>query len=156
MPFFRPYNFVASIKIQCFNDFNAHSELWWSDGDTTPEGHEIEELFSSLNLSQIINEPTNFTPNKKPTCTRPSLDAKCHHDIIHCKINYKIPPPPPHKRTIWHYDRANCDAFQSRLKTFPWVQQFNLNSDINWQVKYFTEVIHNVISNFVPHDFPHS
>ena len=149
-------------------DFNAHSRLWWPAGDTTPEGHEIEEFFSSINLSQIINEPTNFTPNKKPTCidliftdqpnlvlnsgTRPSLDTKCHHDIIHCKINYKIPPPPPHERTIWHYDRANCDAIQRSLKMFPWVQHFNLNNDINWQIKSFTEIVHNVISNFVPHD----
>ena len=80
-------------------DFNAHSKLWWSDGDTTPEGQELEDLFSTLNMTQIIQEPTNFTPNKRPTCidliftdqpnfvlnsgTRPSLDSKCHHNIIH-------------------------------------------------------------------------
>ena len=88
-------------------DFNAHSQLWWTNGDTTPEGQDIGDLFSSLNLSQIISEPTNFTPHKSPTCidliftdqpnlvlqsgTRPSLDPKWHHDIIYCMINYKIP-----------------------------------------------------------------
>ena len=41
-------------------DFNGHSQLWWSDGDTTPEGRKIEELFTSLNLTQVISEPTNF------------------------------------------------------------------------------------------------
>ena len=149
-------------------DFNAHSKLWWSGGDTTPEGQELEDLFTSLNLSQIINEPTNFTPHKNPTCidliftdqpnlvlssgTRSSLDPKCHHDIIHCRVNYKIPPPPPHERTVWHYDRANSEAIQRSLKAYPWVQQFNLNNDTNWQVKQFTEVVHNVLSNFVPHD----
>ena len=90
-------------------DFNGHSQIWWPDGDTNPEGREIEDLFSSLNLSQIISEPTNFTPGCLPSCidliitdqpnlildsgTRPSLDPKCHHQIIHCKVNFKIPPP---------------------------------------------------------------
>ena len=49
-------------------DFNAHSQFWWPDGDTNIEGMEIENLFTSLGLPQIISEPTNFEPNKKPTC----------------------------------------------------------------------------------------
>ena len=32
---------------------------------TPPEGTEIEPLLSSLGLSQVICEPTNFEPNKK-------------------------------------------------------------------------------------------
>ena len=49
-------------------DFNGHSQLWWPDGDTTAEGRKIENLLSSLSLSQLIFEPTNFEPNKKPSC----------------------------------------------------------------------------------------
>ena len=49
-------------------DFNAHSKLWWSDGVTTPEGRQIEDLFTSLGLSQIISEPTNFEPSCNPSC----------------------------------------------------------------------------------------
>ena len=137
-------------------DFNAHSHLWWPDGKATPEGNELEDLFTSLNLTQIINEPTNFTPNKSPTCidliltdqpnlilnsgTRSSLDPKCHHSIIFCKMNYKIPPPPPHERIIWHYDRANSDAIQRSFKSFPWEQHFRINNDgkSNYLRKYFT------------------
>ena len=33
-----------------------------SFGGTNLEGREIEDLFFSLNLSQIISEPTNFEP----------------------------------------------------------------------------------------------
>jgi len=32
-------------------DFNGHSKLWWKDGDTNPEGREIEELTTSLGLN---------------------------------------------------------------------------------------------------------
>ena len=49
-------------------NFNAHSLYWWTDGDTTPEGSEIEHLLSSLGLFQVVSEPTNFEPNKNPSC----------------------------------------------------------------------------------------
>ena len=51
-----------------------------------------DDLFTTLNLSQIVNEPTNFTPNSQHSCidlivtdqpniilnsgVRPSLDPK--------------------------------------------------------------------------------
>ena len=116
-------------------DCNAHSQLWWPDGDTNPEGMEIENLFTSLSLSQVISEPTNFEPNKSPSCidliatdqpnlildcgTRASLDTYCHHQIIYCRVHLKIPPPPPFKRIIWHFNRANTAANQEEHDQFP-------------------------------------
>ena len=49
-------------------DFNAHSESWWPDTDTTPKGAELEELFTLLGLPEIISGPTNFDPLKNPSC----------------------------------------------------------------------------------------
>ena len=108
-------------------DFNAHSQLWWPDGDTTHEGTEIDELFTKLGLFQIISEPTNFEPNKNPSCidllvtdqpnmildsgSRASLDSYCLHQVIHCKVNFKIPPPLPFERKIWHYNRAGLSFY---------------------------------------------
>ena len=100
-----------------------------------PEGIEIENLFTSLGLSQIISEPTNFEPNKNPSCidliatdqhniildcgTRVSLDTYCHHQIIYCRVNFKIPPPPPFERIIWHFNRANTAAIKRSMTNFP-------------------------------------
>ena len=50
-------------------DFNAHSQLWWPDSNTTTEGSEIDNLFSYLGLPQVISETTNFEPNKSPTAS---------------------------------------------------------------------------------------
>ena len=149
-------------------DLNGHSQIWWSEGDSTPEGKKIEELLVELNLSQVISEPTNFTPGKKPSCidllitdqpnlilnsgTRPSLDPKCHHQIIHGKINYKIPPPPPIERKIWHYNKANTDAIKRSMTSFPWARHLGINSDINWQTKQFQNIFLNIMSNFIPND----
>ena len=149
-------------------DFNAHSQMWWSEGNTTPEGVVIEDLFTSLGLHQLICEPTNFEPNKNPSCidlvvtdqpnlvldsgTRPSLDSLCHHQIIHCKVNFRIPPPPAYERKVWHFNRANVNAIKMSMTNFPWLQHLSLNRDPNWQLKTFTDTVLNIMANFVPHE----
>ena len=147
-------------------DFNGHSQLWWPLGGTTPEGSSIEEMSSLLGLSQLIRDPTNFEPNKNPSCidliftdqpnlvlesgTRSSLDSFCHHQITYCRFNFKIPPPPPFKRKIWLYDNANVSSIKRSICNFPWRQLFQQNCDPNWQVNLFTETILNIMSNFIP------
>ena len=46
-------------------DLHGHSKFWRAESNTTPEGKAIDDLFTSLTLSQIFSEPTNFTPAKK-------------------------------------------------------------------------------------------
>ena len=86
-------------------DFDAYTQFWWLDGNTTPEGEKIDERFSK-GLSQIISELTNFEPHINPSCidlivtdqpnitlesgNGASLDSYCHHQIIHCKTNFRI------------------------------------------------------------------
>ena len=129
-------------------DFNGQSQIWYPGGATTPEGAEIEDLISNLGLHQVINEPTNFEPNKNSTCidliitdqpnlildsgTLPSPDPFCHHQIIHCKANFNIPPPPPYERKMWYYDRANQELIKRSMNNFPWEQHLHLNTDPNW------------------------
>ena len=149
-------------------DFNGHSQLWWHDGDTTVEGREIENLISSLNNSRLISEPTNFEPNNNPSCidlvitdqpnlvldsgTRASLDSFCHHQITYCKVNFNIPPSPPFERKNWHYDRANIPLLKRSMLSFPWLDHLNINQDPNWQVRTFTKLFLNIMSNFIPNE----
>ena len=121
-------------------DFNGHSQFWWPDGDTTSEGREMENLISSLNLSQLISEPTNFEPNKNPYYIDLFITDQPNivHEITYCKVNFNIPPPPPFERKIWYYDRANIPLLKRSMFEFPWLQHSNINQDPNWQVKTFT------------------
>ena len=48
-------------------DFNGKSQLWLPYGEETPQGREIENMLTSLGLSQVISEPTHFEPGKKPS-----------------------------------------------------------------------------------------
>ena len=138
-----------------------------SFGGLTPEGVIIDELFTNLGLSQVIFELTNFEPHKNPSCidliitdqpniilesdTQASLDSYCHHQIIHCKVNFRIPPL-PFERQIWHFNRANSAAIKQCMISFPWHQHINLNTDPNWQVKAFTDIFINIMSNFIPNE----
>jgi len=149
-------------------DFNAHSQFWWPQGDTTAEGMELEELFTKLALFQLISEPTNFEPHKNPSCidlvvtdqpnivldcgTRSSLDHFCHHQITQCRINFRIPPPPPFERKIWHYNRADSAGIKRSMINFPWREHLNNNTNPNWQVNTFTDIFLNIMSNFIPNE----
>ena len=125
-------------------------------------------MTSVLGLTQLINEPTNFEPNKNPSCidliftdqpntvldsgTKPSLDNYCHHQLIYCRMNFNIPAPPPFQRKIWKYDRADVRLIKRAVAEFPWRLHLSSNPNPNWQVKFFTEKILNIMSNFIPNE----
>ena len=128
-----------------------------------------EDLLTSLGLSQVISEPAKVEPNKNPSCidlvitdqpnitlesgTRVLLDLYCHHHIIYCKVNFRIPPPSPlERKIIWHFYRANSTAINRSMTSFPWLQHLNLNTDPNCQVKTFTDIFLNIMSNSIPNE----
>ena len=162
-------NLHLNIQAVLFTgDFNAHSQLWWTDRITTFEGKEIEHLISSLSFHQVISEPTNFEPNKNPSCidliitdqpnlildcrTRASLDSFHHYQIIYCRVNFRISPPPPFERKIWHFSRANIAAIKMSILRFPCHIHLSTNTDPNWQTKTFTKMFLNIMSSFIPNE----
>ena len=38
------------------------------------------------------------------------------------------------------------------MTSFPWFQHLNINTDPNWQVKTFTEIFLNIMSNLIPNE----
>ena len=148
-------------------DFNAKSLSWWPEGVANDEGTQLDNLFSDLNLTQIICEPTHFRENCEPTCidliitdqpnlvidsaVRPSLDPTCKHQITFCKINFSIPPPPSYSRRVWSYDKANSSLITRAIAEFPWLERLNYcKDDPTLQVELLNETILNIMSNFVP------
>ena len=149
-------------------DFNAHSQTWYLEGDTNPEGVALDTLFSDLNLTQMISEPTHIMRDTtNPTCidlivtdqpnlvldsgVRDSLDVTVKHKIVFCKINFKIPPPPKYSRKFWHFNRAREQSIKAAVSRYPWeISLGKLNP--NRQVDILNETILNIMSNFVPNE----
>ena len=148
-------------------DFNAHSINWWPEGDNTSEGIQLDNIFSDLNLTQIISEPTHFREHCSPSCidlilsdqpnivlesgVRPSLDPTCKHQITFCKINFKIPPAPVYNRRVWHFNKANSTLISKAISQFPWQTRLEqIGNNPTLQVELLNETILNIMSNFVP------
>ena len=79
-----------------------------------------------------------------------SLCSSYHHDIIYGKINFRVPLPPPHFRTIWDYENADPSSIHCAIENFNWQNAFE-SKTINEKVHVFSEVLMNTLSNFVPH-----
>ena len=146
------------------DDVNATSSTWWKEDKTTTEGTHLEALTSLHNFDQLISEPTHklsnssscidliFTcqPNLVGNCgTHSTLNTKCHHQITHCKLNLSIKYPPPYKRLLRNYKKANTESIRKSLESVNWKTLFN-NKTVNKQVSVLNETIINNFSNFVP------
>ena len=61
--------------------------------------------------------------------------------------------PPPYKRSVFHFGRANKDLMQQACRMYDWEGEMALrNNDPELQVEHFNEVINNISKNFIPHE----
>ena len=122
---------IKNCKPHCIvitGDLNCRSKQWWPGDVKLPEGSALDEFIESNNLSQLIDEPTNIRTTgmscidliitDQPNLfvdfgVHPSLDNHCQHQIIHGKLNISVPTPPPYKRKIWYYAKAQKDKIKS-------------------------------------------
>ena len=161
-------NLINSFKPDfsiILGDFNGRSKSWWQDDINNDEGTKIDALTSYHGLHQLISEPTHilanssscidliFTdqPNLVTDCgVHPSLHPNCHHQIIYCKLNLNIVYPPPYRRLVWDFKRANIDAIREAIKTVAWHYMF-LNKTVHEQVAVFNNILLNIFTNYTPH-----
>ena len=145
-------------------DFNARSSSWWANDSTTFERTSLYSLTSSNSFCQLINEPTRIQRNDsscidliltdQPSLAvnsgvHASLHPNCHHQIIYTSFNLNITYPPPYKRLIWDYEKADSEKIRKALDWVNWERLFN-NKDVNTQVSILNETVLNVFSNYVP------
>ena len=121
-------------------DFNVRSSLFWvNDADTT-EGRILGEVFISNNLEQLVNEPAHIHDDGTTTCidlifanqkyaftnveVLPHRVSQSKHLIIHGEVNFSLPSPPPYKRKIWDYNRANYLKISEDLGKIDWENLF--------------------------------
>ena len=148
-------------------DFNAKCIKWWNRGNNNECGLKMDILSTLFGYSQLIGEPTNFEPNKSPSCidlifadqpnlvsvsgVHPSLFRMCHHQIVYARINFKIHVPPPYQREIWHYKSAEADLIRRSMHAFNWELAFE-SLCVNEQVDILNKTLLNISSNFIPRE----
>ena len=80
------------------------------------------------------------------------MHPNCHHKITHCKIDLKITYPPPYKRLVWDFKRANIPSIRKAIKMVDWRFMF-LNKSVHDQVSIFNNTLINIFSNYIPHKY---
>ena len=113
-------------------DLNCRFPLFWDEESfESPEGNSLGNLALINGLEQIINQPTHFPRPGVATCIDhiftnqrniiinsdviPSPDPLCKHYVNHGQINLSSPSPPPYKRTIWDFNKANIPSISDSL-----------------------------------------
>ena len=116
----------------------------------------------------MISEPTQFKGDSKSCLdlvftdqpnlfiesgVHSSLHEQFHHQIVYGKLSVSNLAPPPYKRRVWYYDKANVKVIQSSIDLFEWHEHLEYITFPNEQAKSLNEMLLNIISNFIPNKF---
>ena len=82
------------------------------------------------------------------TGIHPSLHTSCHHQIVYAKFNLKVHYPPPYKREVWRFQKADINLIRRAMNQFNWEGDF-FNLNINEMVPVFNATIKNIMANFI-------
>lgn len=138
---FEKINLENPFAIILTGDLNCRSPLFWDEESfESTEGKTLSNFTLLNGLEQLINHPTHFPRPGVETCIDhiftnqtnaiidsgviPSTDPCCKHSIVFGKVNMSIPTPPPYKRTIWEFSKANVGNIRASLSAIDWVQLF--------------------------------
>ena len=124
-------------------DFNVRSSVWWTRNKTTIEGTQPEFITSVHGFHQLISQATDLL-QQTSSCmdliitdqpnlivdggVHPSLNSNCHRQTTYCKISLNIEYPPPRKRLVWDYNRANVEGIKKFIESVNWEVMFNNKS----------------------------
>ena len=147
-----------------FSYHSARCSRWWKNDINNPARQEIESLTSSAGYKQIIGKPTHVINNSVSCidlifCTNQnvisnygvdvSLFNKCHHNIIHGKIDIRVPLPPVYVREVWDCSKANVENIKKAVANFNWKRAFE-NLSVDEKVELLNETLLNIFRNYIP------
>ena len=93
------------------------------------------------------NQPNLVTESS----VHPSLNPKCHHEIIHKKLSLKVEYPPFYKDVIWNYKIAHIPSINRAVDIFNLGNSFE-SKDVHEQFHFFNKTILNIFYNYIPND----
>lgn len=128
--------------------------------------NKMQNLISSYNLHQLIDEPTHYTENSSSVIdlilvSKP--ENVLYSDVVspfipnlvryHCPtvlyLKYRKPVSKVYKRHIWLYDRGNYNEFRHKLSQINWDHVFSTNN-INESADKFTDSIITAAKASIP------
>ena len=74
---------------------------------------------------------------------------KCHHNIIHGKIDIRVPLPPVYVCEVWDYNKANVENIKKAVSNFNWNRAFE-NLSVDEKVELLNDTLLNIFRNYIP------
>ena len=136
----------------------------WKNDITNSTGEEIHSLTSSAGYKQIIDKPSHVINNSMLSidfifCTNQnvvsnygpdaSMFKKCHHDIIHGKIDIRVPFSPVYVCEVWDCNKENVLNIKKTVSNFNWKRAFE-NLSVDEKFELFNETLLNIFRKFIP------
>ena len=121
----------------------------------TQQGKKLT-LTLSAGYKRIIDKPTHVINNSMSYidlmfCTNQnvisnygihvSMFKKCHHNIIHGKIDIRVPLPPVYVCEVWDYNKTNVENIKKAISNFNWNRAFE-----NLSVDEKVELLHKTLN----------
>ena len=115
-------------------DFNAKNSAWWSNQSTDSQGEALTLCADSLNLHQIITQPTYnvlsgteslldlmFTNAPQSVLSSYTLPPIADHCAVVAHLSAKKSrPPKPYGHKIFMYDKADARQLWDALEAIDW------------------------------------
>ena len=145
-------------------DFNAKSKSFWEhEPSENLAGKKMTKFMLDNCLEELVNSPTHFRNSatcidliftNQPThfvstSVLPSPILACHHSIIHGTLNFSVPCPPPYKRKLWSYNRADNAAIREKLTIIDWNVLF-ANKNVNEMTEIFNSKVIAIMDKHIP------
>ena len=96
---------------------------------------------SSSCIDLIFTNQPNLIVNRG---THPSLHENCQHQITFAKATLRVEYPPPYKRHVWNYAKANVNGINKAISQSNWQGSFT-SLPINEQVNLFNSTLMNIL-----------
>ncbi len=144
-------------------DTNGRNIEFWDGDKTNRDGRFIKSYTDSVNLEQLIHEPTRIVENCKSCIdhiftdnvalvndvgVRPQIASD--HCPIFVTLSHKLPRPKCYKRWVWNYKNGDFDKFRSCLLDAPWFLCYN-SDNINDIVSNWITMFMSIAEECIPH-----
>ena len=147
------YSRVFNDRCQDWDDSHPNSEL----------GQKLVEVINTLNLHQIIDEPTRYieysasildllitySPGLLPNVAVTPPISTLGHCVISCRLAFTHSTERVYSRMIWDYKHGNFEGLNATLSNHFARMEFN-NDDVNENVSNFNSVLLDCASYFIP------
>ena len=144
-------------------DFNDRCQHWDDSHPNSELGRKLVEVINTLNLHQIIDEPTRYieysasildllitdSPGLLSNVAVAPPISTLDHCVISCRLAFTHTTDRVYSRKMWDYKHGNFQGLNATLSNHFSRMDFN-NDDIDENVSNFNSVLLDCASYFIP------